>query len=155
MKWSQLAHNHFWITQLVSHLTGHVYWMLSSGNPSQLLNIQDFSKSYEILDEKNPSWEEVRHHAASWHQCASCGAAACSGGTQEKELALWQALVAGRRHLALCPYSAVEIISTFTHSFRLSIKKIYCFFVSIFSWNSMFFPRADVGRHTTCSRSVC
>lgn len=90
-----------------------MHWLLSSGDPRQLLNVQLFSKSYEILDENNLSQEESRYHVASWHHCASHGAAACSGGTQEEKMALWEALVARRRHLALRPYSAIEIISTF------------------------------------------
>lgn len=85
-------------------LTGHTHWLLSSGDPWQLLNVQPFSKSYEILDEDNPSQEEPRLHVVSWHQCASH--AACSCGPQEEELALRVALVA--REAAPCPVSLLS-----------------------------------------------
>lgn len=132
---------------LTTSFGSHSWWgvwqdtrtgFFSSGDPWQLLNVQPFSKSYEILDEDNPSQEEPRLHVVTWHQCASH--AACSCGTQEEELALRVALVAGRRHLALCPYWAIEIIPTFIHCLRLSIKKIYCFFVTIFFRELHVFP---------------
>lgn len=104
---------------LTTSFGSHSWWgvwqdtrtgFFSSGDPWQLLNVQPFSKSYEILDEDNPSQEEPRLHVVSWHQCASH--AACSCGTQEEELALRVALVA--REAAPCP---VSLLSYWNHSY--------------------------------------
>lgn len=63
------------------------------------------------MDGNNPPREEAKYHVVTWHQGASHGAAAWSvpcrcaacGGTQEEELALLEALAAGRQRPALRP----------------------------------------------------